>query len=113
MKIDKEETYTILGDERGDVSNFANYLERIVPEKYEELNLVVDLLKYQKLPLSNLLLFLKLSNYQRSTGHSFVIVNDAIDIDDIPEEMIVVPTLKEAGDMVEMEEIERDLGFRV
>lgn len=111
MKIDKQESYTILGDERDDVTNFANYLERIVPDKYEDFNLVIDLLKYQKLQLTDLLLFLKLSNYQRSTGHSFVLVNDAINIDDIPEEMVVVPTIVEAGDMVEMEEIERDLGF--
>ena len=34
-----------------------------------------------------------------------------MNIDDIPEEMIVVPTLDEAGDIVEMEEIERDLGL--
>jgi len=61
--------------------------------------------------LEELLHFLKLSNYHRATKHSFVIVNDAIDIDDVPMEMIVVPTILEAGDIVEMEEIERDLGF--
>jgi hypothetical protein len=38
-------------------------------------------------------------------------VNNAINFDDIPEEMIVVPTLEEARDIIEMEEIERDLGF--
>jgi len=32
-------------------------------------------------------------------------------MDEIPYEMIVVPTLQEAGDIIEMEEIERDLGF--
>ncbi|HAT63224.1 MAG TPA: ribonuclease Z, partial [Flavobacteriaceae bacterium] len=41
----------------------------------------------------------------------FVIVNNAINPDDIPDEMIVVPTLQEAADIIEMEEIERDLGF--
>ncbi len=111
MKIDKRDNYTILTDERDDVSNFAHYLERIVPQRYEETNIVVNLLKYSELQLDELLLFLKLSNYQRSTKHSFVFVNDAIDIDDLPEELAVVPTLEEAGDIVEMEEIERDLGF--
>ena len=38
-------------------------------------------------------------------------VNDAIEVDEVPFEMIVVPTIQEAGDIVEMEEIERDLGF--
>lgn len=111
MKISVKDNYTILADNRNSVGAFASYLERIVPEKFEEHNLVIDLLKYDELELPQLLGFLKLSNYQRSTKHSFVIVNNAIDIDDIPFEMTVVPTLAEAGDIVEMEEIERDLGF--
>jgi hypothetical protein len=111
MKISVKDNYTILKDDRTNVRAFANYLERIVPEKFEEHNLIIDLLKYDNLELPQLLVFLKLSNYQRSTKHSFVIVNNAIDIDDIPFEMTVVPTLLEAVDIVEMEEIERDLGF--
>ena len=111
MKTSRHENYIVLGDQRDDVLKFGHYLERMVPLKYEEDNLVIDLLKYKDLNLSQLLEFLKLSNYHRSTKHSFVIVNDAINIDDIPEEMIVVPTLEEAGDIIEMEEIERDLGF--
>ena len=83
----------------------------MVPLKYEENNLVIDLLKYKQLNLTQLLLFLKLSNYHRSTKHSFVLVNDTINNDEIPDEIILVPTLEEAGDIVEMEEIERDLGF--
>jgi len=111
MKTSRHKNYIVIGDQRDDVLKFAHYLERMVPLKYEEDNLVIDLLKYKDLNISVLLAYLKLSNYHRSTKHSFVIVNDAINIDDIPEEMIVVPTLEEAGDIVEMEEIERDLGF--
>jgi hypothetical protein len=29
----------------------------------------------------------------------------------VPEELLVVPTLTEAEDIIQMEEIERDLGF--
>jgi hypothetical protein len=111
MKTSRHESYIVLGDQHDDVLKFADYLERVVPLKYEKDNLVVDLLKYKDMNLSKLLEFLKLSNYHRSTKHSFVIVNNAINFDDIPEEMIVVPTLEEAGDIIEMEEIERDLGF--
>ncbi len=111
MKISVKDSYTILADERDDVQNFAEYLEKIVPMKYETQNLVIDLLKYNSLKLPELLAFLKLSTYHRSTKHSFVIVNDGIDVDEVPFEMVVVPTLVEAGDIVEMEEIERDLGF--
>ena len=111
MKIDKHDTYIILTDDRDNLSKFVSYLERIVPERYENFNLVVNLLNYKKMNLEDILLFLKLSNYQRSTKHSFVLVNDSIEIDDIPDELIVVPTLEEGGDIIEMEEIERDLGF--
>jgi len=39
------------------------------------------------------------------------LVCNAIDLDDTPEEIVVVPTLQEAFDIIEMEEMERDLGF--
>ena len=42
---------------------------------------------------------------------SFVIVATNVSIDEIDEKLIVVPTLQEARDIIEMEEIERDLGF--
>ena len=111
MKVDKHDNYTVLTDERDHIGKFASYLEHKVPVTYENDHLVLDLLKYKELSLEELLLFLKLSSYQRGGKHSFVIVNDAIDIDDIPEELVVVPTLQEAADVIEMEEIERDLGF--
>ena len=111
MKVNVTEKYTVLVDDRNNTDAFASYLERIVPEKFEEHNLIIDLSKYETLELAQLLKFLKLSNYHRSTKHSFVIINNAVDIDDVPFEMTVVPTLQEGYDIVEMEEIERDLGF--
>lgn len=111
MKVTEKDTCTILEDERDDVLDFASYLETIVPEKYEDRNLVIDLLKYTELTLEQLVAFIKLSNYQRADKKSFVFVNTGIDYDVIPDEMIVVPTIQEAEDIIQMEEIERDLGF--
>lgn len=111
MKVTHHDTYTILEDERDDVLDFARYLEHIVPAKYEDQNLVIDLLKYDSLSLEELVSFLKLSNYQRGGKKSFVFINTGIDIDLVPDEMVLVPTLQEAQDIIEMEEIERDLGF--
>ena len=111
MKVIKHTTFTILGDEHDDVVDFAKYLENIIPQKYENLNLVIDLLKYEDLTLDQLVEFIKLSNYQRGNKKSYVFVNKGIDYDLIPDEMLVVPTVQEAGDIIEMEEIERDLGF--
>ncbi len=111
MKTDRRENFIVLEDDKDDLQDFVSFLEHIIPKKFEEDNVVINLLEYSKLDLTQLLLFLKLSTYHRSTKHSFVIVNDAVNPDDVPMEMIVVPTLQEAGDIVEMEEIERDLGF--
>lgn len=111
MQVTVKDTLTILGDDHDDVIQFANYLERIVPEKYETQNLVIDLLKYENLTLEQLVAFIKLSNYQRAGKTSYVIVNTGINYDLIPDEMIVVPSILEAEDIIAMEEIERDLGF--
>lgn len=111
MKTSRNQNYIVIGDTRDDILKFSQHLERIVPLQYEVDNLVIDLLKYKNLKSEELLMFLKISNYHRSTKHSFVIVNNAIHIDDTIDEMIVVPTLEEAVDIVEMEDIERDLGF--
>ncbi len=110
MKIEEKDTYKIFGDEKDDVKDFAAYLERNY-SRFEHDNVVVDILKYGELSLEELLAFLKLSNRHRKAKKSFVLVNDAINIDRVPEELVVVPTLPEAEDIIQMEEIERDLGF--
>ena len=51
-----------------------------------------------------------LSEMVRAEGeHSFVVVYEHYKPDDFPEELIACPTLQEALDIIEMEEIERDL----
>lgn len=110
MKIEEKDTYKIFQDEKDDVKDFAAYLEKH-HSRFAKENVVVDILKYGQLTLEELLAFLKLSNQHRKNQHSFVIVNDAINIDRVPEELVVVPTLLEAEDIIQMEEIERDLGF--
>lgn len=111
MKIENYPNYVVLADEKEDISDFASFIESQIPSKYKGQNVILNLLKYDSLDLQELLLFLKVSNLHRKTKQSFVIVNDTISIDEIPYEMIVVPTLQEAEDIIEMEEIERDLGF--
>jgi hypothetical protein len=111
MKIKNHPNLVVLEDEKDDIIDFASFIENQVPLKYKGQNVVLNLLKYESLELPHLLQFLKTSNLHRKTKQSFIIVNDSIDIDEVPVEMIVVPTLQEAEDIVEMEEIERDLGF--
>ncbi|MGI0106294.1 ribonuclease Z [Salinimicrobium sp. WS361] len=110
MKVTEKESYKIFEDEKDDVTRFAAFLESIHP-KFKDDNVVIDILKYGELQLDELLKFLELSNRHREGNRSFVIANDTINIDQVPEELLVVPTLTEAEDIIQMEEIERDLGF--
>lgn len=111
MKINNHDNFVILEDEQNDLLKFASFLEFQISKKFKGQNVVVDLLKNKDLHLDNLLYFLKVSNLHRATKHSFVLINDAINPDDIPTEITVVPTLQEAEDIIEMEDIERELGF--
>ncbi len=109
MKLIEKDFYIIVEDEKDDVKQFASFLENTGYENIKDKNVVVDIQKYGELQLPELLSFLSLSNKHRSSKHSFVLVNDTIMIDDVPVELIVVPTLLEAADIIQMEEIERDL----
>jgi len=110
MKSTKKDNCLILEDEKNNAKDFADFISTLL-KKFENENLVIDLLKYGKLTLEELLNFLKPSIEHYKNGKSFVIVNDTIIIDDVPEELRVVPTLQEAKDLIQMEEIERDLDF--
>ena len=57
------------------------------------------------------MLFLNLSEIHKQNGASFVLICSEINIDAIPDEINVVPTFTEAIDILEMDAIERDLGF--
>ncbi|GGE19362.1 ribonuclease Z [Psychroflexus salis] len=110
MKTEKFDNYLVLTDEKDDAKDFASFIGSI-HHQFENDNLVLDLQKYKLLKLEELLSFLDISNHHRSNKKSFILINDTINIDDVPDELNVVPTMQEAQDMVQMEEIERDLGF--
>jgi len=42
---------------------------------------------------------------------SFVLVSTHLIFGDFPDEIVLVPTLQEAIDLIEMDEMQRDLGF--
>jgi hypothetical protein len=54
---------------------------------------------------------LDIPSTKKENGTSFVIIIKSLDIDALPEAINVVPTLQEAKDILEMENIERALGF--
>lgn len=110
MISESHDTFVLLRDEHDDINSFAQFLPTIF-DQFEGKNIIVDLLQYNSATLPELLGFLELSNNHRASKQSFVMVNASLSIDEIPEELMIVPTLQEAQDVIEMEEIERDLGF--
>lgn len=109
MNIRKEE-HTIIEAENDSVVDFSSDLTKR-HEEFKTENVIIDLSKYKSLELEELLAFLELSNVHREENKSFVIINNAIPTEKIPDELVVVPTMQEAKDMIQMDEIQRDLGF--
>ncbi len=110
MNTEKKENYVIVKHEKGSLTDFITAFTKH-HENIENENVVVDLSANNKLKADDLLGFLEISNLYRNHNKSFVIINNSVSIDDLPEDLIVVPTEKEAEDMIQMDEIQRELGF--
>ncbi|WP_456379101.1 hypothetical protein [Lutibacter sp.] len=74
-------------------------------------HLILDFSEKINIKTKELIVFLKVSVQHQKNGTSFVLVCKEINIDDLPDELNVVPTLTEGIDILEMDAIERDLGF--
>ncbi|MDV7187170.1 ribonuclease Z [Lutibacter sp. TH_r2] len=110
MNISKNKKYTLVKIENTNISNFLkDFTNNFTNFKGEQL--IVDFSENSNTTEKDLILFLKLNNQHKEDGTSFVIICETVDIDNLPEELNVVPTLTEAEDIIEMEAIERDLGF--
>lgn len=109
MKVEDKGHTVTLKDTQGDFNAFR---EKVTAEynSYKDKNIILDL-SQDNIGLDEILTFLELSNKHRKSKKSFVLVANDVDFSDMPDEMVVVPTTLEASDIIEMEEIERDLGF--
>jgi uncharacterized protein YhaN len=110
MIIDRDGKTTIIAQEKASVKTLVNNIEHAY-HKYKDYHLIVRLSSLDKIELEDIIEFLRLSNNHRSAKKSFVVVSNSADLDQMPDEIVVVPTLQEAYDIIEMEDIERDLGF--
>jgi hypothetical protein len=110
MKVDQKGHTTTIKDTQGDIKNF---LQKITHEhnSFKSQNLILDVTHDKNVTLNDIKPFLDLSKLHKKGKKSFVIVAENIDYNAVSSNLIVVPTLLEANDIIEMEEIERDLGF--
>lgn len=110
MIFNKEGTTTIVFQEKTSISIFMENLEKAYPKLRHD-NIVVNLFSFEKLTAGNILEFLDISNRHKNANKSFVLVTSKVSYEEIPDEISVVPTIQEAKDLIEMEDIERDLGI--
>ena len=110
MKIDKKEKYTLLIPSEKTFEDFADALEK-EKNNLKNDNLIIDLNDSFDAKNRNLTLFVDFAIQKKENGTSLIIVDTSAIIDDYPETFNISPTLQEAEDILEMEEIERSLGF--
>lgn len=110
MILDQDGNISIITQEKATTVELVKKIQALYP-KFKSNNIIVSLTTLTKVSLSEIIEFLQLSNMHRASKQSFVIVTDKINLDEVPDEIVVVPTIQEAYDIIEMEEMERDLGF--
>ncbi|MFS4481422.1 ribonuclease Z [Hyunsoonleella sp. 2307UL5-6] len=109
MILDKTGNTTTITQEKFTVIELIKKLEALYP-KFKNDNIIVVLTALE-IKTTDIVEFLQISNIHKNINHSFVIVSDKVNLDEIPDELIVAPTQQEAFDIIEMEEMERDLGL--
>tara|TARA_R110002073_G_scaffold17446_3_gene65648 strand:+ start:9001 stop:9333 length:333 start_codon:yes stop_codon:yes gene_type:complete len=110
MIFDQQGNTSIITQEKASIIELVKKLQ-VIYSRFKNDNIIINLTSLKPLKTEDIIEFLQISNQHRHTKHSFVIVSNKIDNDNIPDELVIVPTLQEAFDIIEMEEIEKDLGF--
>ena len=110
MKIELNENISCISDSQSDLVSFLMKLTHEY-KSVEKYHIIIDLLEFKNMTNKQLETFLPLSKIHKKTKKSFVIVAQNIQIGKISSQLSVVPTKIEAFDIIEMEDIERDLGF--
>ncbi len=108
MIFDRDGDTTLVHQESPSVSTFLSKLAEAYPDLKND-HLILNLFSLEALTADRVLEFLPLSREHKALGKSFVLVSDSLGYDEVPEEISLVPTIQEARDLIEMEEIERDL----
>ena len=110
MKVNQKENTVCIKDTQGDLVSF---LMKVTHEykTFEKHNIIIDIRLYNNLSVAAINSFMPLSKIHKKARKSFVVVTSEIDFNAISDKLAVVRSLQEAHDIIEMEEIERDLGF--
>ncbi|MFT3796712.1 ribonuclease Z [Flavobacterium sp.] len=109
MKVETKGHTTTIKDTQGDLTVFVMKVTHEY-KTFEKHNIIIDLLAYEALSVKDINALLPLSKTHRKAKKSFVVAAN-VDFNKVSDKLVLVPTILEAHDIIEMEEIERDLGF--
>jgi hypothetical protein len=110
MKVLVKGHTTVIKDTQGDFQLFLNNITN-QHESYKHQNLILDVTHDKSTTIQSIKAFTELSKMHCKGNKSFVIVAENIDFNAVPKSLVVVPSVIEAHDIIDMDEIERDLGF--
>ena len=110
MKVDQKGHTTIIRDTE---NNVVSFVQKITNEYhvFQGQNLILDLSHDKSFATKDLTQFKDLAKNHKKAKKSLILVSVVVDFDKVPNYLNVVPSVLEAHDMIEMDEIERDLGF--
>ena len=110
MKVNQKGHTVCIKDTKGDLVSF---LMKVTHEykTFEKHNIIIDIRMYDNLSVKEINSFLPLSKNHKKAKKSFIIVTSVLDFNAISDKIAIVRSMLEAHDIIEMEEIERDLGF--
>lgn len=108
MIFDKQGNTSVVTQEAVSIQTFLQRFGEAYP-KLKNDNIILNLLSISNVSAKELLLFLPLCKTHKKAKKSFVIVSSTVNFNEVDDALMVVPTLQEAYDIVEMDEIERDL----
>jgi hypothetical protein len=109
MNIEKNNNYTLITPTEESLDAF---LEVLNISDFKAENVLIDFLNSFELTVKQLDSFSKVSKEKKENNTSFILIIKGIEIDELEDESLaIVPTLTEAKDTLEMDAIERDLGF--
>ena len=112
MKISQHHNTTIFSWEDSDPTGID--FIKIIQAQFKKMhhnNIVIDLSAIKSLKLKHDLEFSDLNTYNKEQVLKSFVVVGTMSVSQLPGDIDTAPTLQEALDIIEMEEIERDLGY--
>jgi kynureninase len=107
MIIEQQNSTAIITQDKTSLSQFIKKFS-VLHERFKENNVILQL---KDNATSSIDILVSISKIHRQLNQSFVVVSPQLNQNDFEDDFIVVPTLQEAHDYIEMELIQRDLGF--